>query len=204
MTEASSLNLCMSPHAFFKERLESASSKLQVELSEDIEFYLVNLLTDFIDPSKLNQEFESDILKTPLAFLLKQTVEAPELRQPTMYRRLGDTSLYFAGFFQDYFNDKSFDIRYFIDMGASAYDQAAQLHRSIIQDNDRAATLSYISVNFVQLVDVVAQASESDKPKNTEILHLYDRWDKSGSQRILRILLENGISPIKTPFRAAQ
>lgn len=201
MSQESSVDLSLSPQAFFHERIANASHQLNIKLGQDVEYYLVNLLTEFIDPSRLNQEFSSDVLGTPLVFLLKQTVEAPEAKRPAMYRRLGDTSLYISGFFQDYFNDKAFDINYFITMGASAYNQAAVLSR----ESNYQETLGQIAQNFVQMVDIVAQASDSPtKAHATDILHIYDRWNRSGSDRLRNILLEHGITPITVPYKIAQ
>lgn len=205
MSDQSSLDLSLSAHAFFQERIANASKQLKVKLTDEVEFYLVNLLTEFIDPERLNQEFESDILGTPLVFLLKQTVEAPEAKRPVMYRRLGDTSLYIAGYFQDYFNDKTFDINYFIMMGASAYNQAAVLMKSQARETIQPETLNTLASNFMQVVDVVAQASDSFIPaKATDILSIYDRWNRCGSERLRMLLLEHGITPINAPYKLAQ
>lgn len=208
MANQTIVDLSLSAHAFFHERITDASKQLNVKLADDVEFYLVNLLTEFIEPTRLNQEFEpqTDILATPLVFLLKQTVEAPEAKRPIMYRRLGDTSLYIAGYFQDYFNDKTFDINYFMMMGASAYNQAAVLLKHHSKDSAQdPSTLESLSRNFLQMVDVVAQASDTAAtPKAVDILNLYDRWNRCGSVRLRNILQEHGITPISVPLKLAQ
>ncbi|MCX6123632.1 MAG: hypothetical protein NTV34_02610, partial [Proteobacteria bacterium] len=102
MTQIAPFDLSLSPEAFFRERITTASHKLNIPLADEVEFYLVNLLIEFIDPTQLNKEFGTDILATPLVLLLKQIGEAPETKRPAMYRRLGDTSLYISGCFQDY------------------------------------------------------------------------------------------------------
>jgi hypothetical protein len=205
MSQIQRVDLEISPQAFFQERLTVASNQLKIKLDTDVEFYLVNLLTEFINPALLNQEFETDVLNTPLVFLLKQTIEAPEAKRPMMYRRLGDTSLYIAGFFQDYFNDKTFDVNYFMTMGASAYSQAALLLRSQGRDVPNHALLTSIANNFMMLVDVVAQASDNPAcPKPTDILNIYDRWNRCGSERLRAILEENGITPVSVQYKTAQ
>lgn len=208
MASQAVLDLSLSAQAFFHERITDASKQLRVKLNDDVEFYLVNLLTEFINPDRLNQDFEpqTDILATPLVFLLKQTVEAPESKRPVMYRRLGDASLYIAGYFQDYFNDKTFDINYFITMGASAYNQAALLLKNHAKDSaQHPETLESLSRNFIQVVDVVAQASDTaGPPKATDILHIYDRWNRCGSERLRNLLQEHGITPVSVPLKLAQ
>lgn len=208
MASQAIVDLSISAHAFFHEKITDASKQLKIKLADDVEFYLVNLLTEFIDPNRLNQDFQpqTDILATPLVFLLKQTVEAPESKRPIMYRRLGDASLYIAGYFQDYFNDKTFDINYFITMGASAYNQAAVLLKSNAKEGAHIpGTLEALSRNFLQMVDVVAQASDTAAtPKATDILHIYDRWNRCGSERLRILLQEHGITPISVPLKLAQ
>lgn len=205
MTASSNVDLSLSPRAFFHERIATASHQLNIKLGDEVEYYLVNLLIEFIEPSKLSQEFKSDVLTTPLVFLLKQTVEAPEAKRPDMYRRLGDTSLYISGFFQDYFNDKAFDINYFIMMGASAYNQAAVLAKPRSYTANTTNTLSQMSENFLQMVDVVAQAADHpERAQATDILSLYDRWNRTGSDRLRNLLLEHGITPISVPYKIAQ
>ncbi len=208
MANQAVVDLSLSAHAFFHERITDASKQLKVQLADDVEFYLVNLLTEFIEPARLSQEFEpqTDVLATPLVFLLKQTIEAPEAKRPMMYRRLGDTSLYIAGFFQDYFNDKAFDINYFMMMGASAYNQAAVLLKHQSKETAQApSTLEALSRNFLQMVDVVAQASDTAAaPKAVDILNIYDRWNRCGSARLLHILQEHGITPVSVPLKLAQ
>ena len=201
----SSLDLLMSPQEFFHGKITEASRHLNVKLEEHVEFYLVNLLSQFVKTTAVSGDEDDDILSTPLALMLKRALEAPTDRQPHLYRRLGDASLYVSGFFQDYFNRKTFDINYYMTMGASAYEQASSLTRGQTRDDGLHETMDSLSRNFIQVVDVVAQASDSSAmQQDSSLLVLYDRWNRSGSER-LRVLLEDkGIHPIRVPFRQAQ
>jgi hypothetical protein len=54
-------------------------------------------------------------------------------------------------------------------------------------------------------VEIVAQASDSTAmEKNEDLLVLYDRWNRSGSERLRLLLEEQGIQPIKVPYKQAQ
>jgi len=139
-----------------------------------------------------------------LVALIKRALEAPLERQPHLYRCLGDTSLYLSGFFQDYFNRKTFDINYYMTMGASAYEQASSLTRGQSRDDGFHEVMGSLSKNFSQVVDVVAQASDSSSMnQDSSLLVLYDRWNRSGSERIRMLLEDKGINPIRVPFRQA-
>jgi hypothetical protein len=62
-----------------------------------------------------------------------------------------------------------------------------------------------LAKNFSVVVDVVAQASDSSAlQQDTTLLSLYDRWNRSGSERLRMILENKGIHPIKVPFKQAQ
>ncbi len=205
---STSLDLTMTPREFFHGKITEASRNLNVKLEEHVEFYLVNLLTSFIQKTNVSEadgDAEQDVLSTPLAFMLKRAIEAPVEKQPQLYRSLGDASLYVSGFFQDYFNRKTFDINYYMTMGASAYDQASSLTRGQSRDDVFHETMESLAKNFGQIVDVVAQASDSSSMnQDSSLLILYDRWNRSGSQRIRMLLEDKGINPIHVPFRQAQ
>ncbi len=204
---STSLDLLVSPQEFFHDKITTASRQLNVKLEEHVEFYLVNLLTNFVTSTgtAFDGEEPQTILSTPLAFMLKRALEAPSDKQSTLYRQLGDTSLYLSGFFQDYFNNKTIDINYYISMGASAYKQAGSLSKNQARDDSLQATFHALSDNFSQAVEVVAQASDSTAmQKNEDILILYDRWNRSGSERLRLLLQEKGIQPIKVPYKQAQ
>jgi hypothetical protein len=201
------IDLSMSPREYFHSKITEASKHLNVKLNEHVEFYLVNLLTNFATPSIKTDSAEEldDLISTPLAFLLKRAVEAPVEKQPHFYRRLGDASLYISGFFQDYFNRKTFDINYYITMGSSAYDQASSLSRYQSREDGLYVTYESLAKNFTKIVDVVAQASDSTAIQHdSNILILYDRWNRSGSERLRHLLEDKGINPIKVPYKQAQ
>ncbi|MCX6123631.1 MAG: hypothetical protein NTV34_02605, partial [Proteobacteria bacterium] len=88
---------------------------------------------------------------------------------------------------------------------ASAYYQAAALTRNPGRKASQRQTLERISDNFGQLVDIVAEAADvSLRLKPTEILGVYDRWNRTGSERLRHILLELGITPVSVPYKVAQ
>jgi len=95
----------LSPQAFFHEKVQEAQSRQGIMLSENVEFYIVNLLCDYVrvDEGKLNDDC--------LALILKKALESPSGEQIFLYKKLADTALYFSGFFQEYFNNKCFDIK---------------------------------------------------------------------------------------------
>jgi hypothetical protein len=201
------LQIAIRPEEYFREKVVTALQSLKVEVNDEIEFYIVNLLCEFIDPKRLSSPGDGlSVLETPLAMMLKQAMEAPPTRKVKLYKGLGDTSLYFAGFFQDYFNNKTFDVSYYITLGTTAYNTIAALMRDVHRDEHFTAVYGALAQKFESLVEVVAEVSEQPGGKETskDLLALYDRWTKSNSERLRRTLEKHGIMPTTTPTKIAQ
>ena len=89
-------------------------------------------------------------------------------------------------------------------MGSSAYEQASALSRGYVRDDGIPETLESLSRNFLQVVDIMAQASDSTAiQQDSNILVLYDRWNRSGSDRLRGLLEEKGINPVRVPLKLA-
>ncbi len=199
------VELMVSPSEFFREHVSTAVSKQKLEISDEIEFYLVNLLCEFIDPQRsqvLNDE--DGFLETPLALQYQKALESPPEHQAKILRGLGDTSLYVAGYFQDFFNRKIYDAEYFASLGSQAYVSLS----TILKDRDDSAAATYRAMGelFTDLVEVVAEVSDRLSPtESRNILAVYDRWTRNqGSQRLRRQLEEAGILPIPIVTKIAQ
>lgn len=189
--------LTISPAEFFKGMIGDAQQKSGITLKEDMEFYLVNLLTDFIS--------KSHDTSTPLAFLLKESIESDPEKRMRILKILGDQSLYFAGFFQDSFNRKAIDLDYFIRMGAGAYASLAEIHE-VRQSSgtDLPGLYHRLSLSFGDAVEIIAHVSENSMGQTTSnLLAIYDRWAKSPNDRLRKKLLENGIDPIFSNMKVA-
>ena len=154
-----------SPQEFFHNELKSAQEASKKSLSQDLEFYVVNLLCTFIVPEKLVlSDGEYNPLNTPLAILFQKAVDAPVEERLRILKSVGDTSLYLSGFFQDYFNRKTFSLDYFVSVGVSAYSNVSNITR--VSKNSKN---SYFYNLFICLV-----------------LQLYGNRDFTGNGRKLR------------------
>lgn len=184
----------LKPIDFFRDQVCSAAESLRLELEDELEFYLVNLLCDFINPAQLQIDETMDVLGTPLAFMLKKALESGPDTQIKVYKRLGDTSLYFAGYFQDYFNRRTYDAGYYIAMGAAAYEKTSLLMRNHKNDPHFAQIYSGLSQEFRKLVAILSAVSESAIPlSKRDLLATYTRWQQTQSESLRKILEEQGI-----------
>lgn len=184
---------------FFRDALHDALSHQHVAVEDQTEHYVVNLLTLFADADAL-YERPSDAAPRaglkPLAVMLGEALEAPthEARCRGL-QRLGDVSLFIAGFFSAGFARKLVDVDYHIAMGGRAYGTLAETCAPA-----RGRTLRQVfgelAAKFVPVVDALNEISEgSYQHSDRDRLRLYELWVKTGSERSRRLLRKLGIEP---------
>lgn len=201
----SELNLVVEkPEVFFKEKVKEIATNIDLNLDENVEHYLVNLLCEYIKPCNINSNQDSDPVQTPLAFMLKQALEAQNTDKIKKYKKLGDVSLYYAGYFSDFVKKSTVDINYYVSMGSQAYSSAAKIINRSYGDNhfyEVYCGLSGEFRNLVKIISYISNSSNADVNKNSNLLNLYEKWIKTNSDEIKSKLLEEGIDPIKVDFR---
>ena len=183
---------------FFRDALHDALSHQHVEFEGETEHYVVNLLTLFSDADAL---FERDDgsqrsrLK-PLALMLGEALEAPtyEARFRGL-QRLGDVSLFIAGFFSAGFARKLVDIDYHIAMGGRAYGTLAE-NCSPARGRTMRQVFAELAAKFTPMVDALNEISESSyQHSDQDRLRLYELWVKTGSERSRTLLRKLGLEP---------
>ena len=191
--KTSALQLVTSPESFFFELVREAIDHQKLKLQPETEFYVVKLLNRFIFSESLySKNSEGTLEDQPLAILYKEAIEAEEQSsQKSLFQNVGDISLFKAGFFQESLTRSHVDLSYYIGIGGSAYQNAAQ--RS---DGKHFRSLfSELSDQFSQVVNVLSEVSEQTTVTKTEqdLLRLYEMWSRTGSERAARALTRTGI-----------
>lgn len=179
-----SLTLVAQPQDYFRELVTGAMGRQGVSTRPETEFYLVNLLGQFMSSARLTHE--------PLALMVKEALEEPHpLAQSSLFRHIGDVSLYVSGYFQDSLTRKLVDVDYYIEMGGTAYQQVAAR-----TDEDHLKVI-YLELadKFSRFVDVLAEVSDKTSPPRDEkdLLRLYELWVRTRSERAAKALQEAGI-----------
>lgn len=188
---------------FFHDSVQTALRKQHVAVDDHTEHYVVNLLTMFARSDELYEQTPEGTRLKPLAHMLAAAAEAPtpQLRDQAL-RRLGDVSLFIAGFFAQSFARKLVDIDYHIAMGGRAYGTLAESMRSTIRGQAFAAVFAELAQKFQRLVDVLNDVAEmSHEHSDKDILRLYEIWMKTGSPRAFSILRRLGVDPVSTRGR---
>ena len=190
MSEGSVLSP-QSVREFFRDLLQRALENQRARVQPFTELYVVNLLHEFLLSEALYvQADDGTWQQKPLAFLLKEALEEAGPTRVHLLKRLGDTSLFVSGFFPDSLARRSslVDVDYYIAMGGRAYDAVGVLggHRDL---------WSELSSRFRLLVDLLNEVSERTQlSTNAGIVRLYERWKKTGSERLASLLAGQGVT----------
>ena len=179
---------------FFRESVQQALRKQHVDVEEHTEHYVVNVLTTFARSETLYEQTDDGPRVKPLALMLADAVEARTGEQRNLaLRRMGDVSLFIAGFFAQSFARKLIDIDYHIAMGGRAYGAVAAATRN----QALAQLFAELACKFQRLVDVLNEIAEaSHVHDDRDVLRLYEIWLKTGSPRAHGLLRQLGIAPV--------
>jgi hypothetical protein len=187
--------LIVSPNLseYFRKEVVEARDSLGLKLSELAEYYLVNLLCEFS-----RKDTAPVTTNEPLALLYKKALDSSVAERVQLLKNLGDVALYIAGFFAEFIERSLVDLNYYIAMGGNAYGNVSEIVGSRPQGETHAELFEQLSRRFTELVDLlneVADRSREAGDTSTEVLRLYDRWVKTKSQRIQKLLVERGLMP---------
>jgi hypothetical protein len=185
---------------FFHDSVQTALRKQQVAVDDHTEHYVVNVLTMFARSDELYERTPEGTRLKPLAHMLAAAAEAPTPQQRDQaLRRLGDVSLFIAGFFAQSFARKLIDIDYHIAMGGRAYGTLAESARNSIRGQAFSAVFLELAQKFQRLVDVLNDVAEmAHEHSDKDILRLYEIWLKTGSPRAYGILRRLGVDPVSS------
>jgi hypothetical protein len=185
---------------FFRDALHDALTHQRVAVEGETEHYVVNLLTLFSDADALferkpNEPAQRAGLK-PLALMLGEALEAPTNEAKfRALQRLGDVSLFIAGFFSAGFARKLVDVDYHIAMGGRAYGTLADSCPPA-RGRTLRQVFAELATKFVPVVDALNEISETAyQHSDRDRLRLYELWVKTGSERSRQLLRKLGVEP---------
>jgi hypothetical protein len=184
---------------FFRDAFHAATERQNLEIEEQSEQYVVNLLTMFSRADALYEKTPEGLRIRPLAHMLAEALDAPSAaaRQRAL-QRLGDVSLFIAGFFARSFARKLIDIDYHIAMGGNAYGSLADYMQRSASGRSIAAIYAELAQKFQRLVDALNEVSEmSYVHSDADILRLYEIWMRTGSARAHGLLNRLGVRPVR-------
>jgi hypothetical protein len=185
--------------SYFNDVVEDAMKARHVEATELTTRYIVALLSDFARPDVR----AGQALDRPLAILLDEalhTVEPAERFE--RLRSLGDGVLYSCGFFGDHFQAKGVEQSYLVGIGSVAYGGASSVLR--IRAEDAAKKLDIyreLADKFASFVGVLSEIADATSAMavagSRDLLKVYERWLKTGSDRLAQTLTSHGLVPMR-------
>ena len=178
---------------FFHQEIEAAVGNQGIDLSIHTKSYVVNLLAQYSQAGALHTSKDET-----LAMLYLRSQQVPHEERVRMLRRLGDLALCISGWFADSLNRKVVDVDYYINMGGGAYGALASIFEQKRDADVFVDLYDELARKFAKVVEVLNEVSEGTGSKDASMLRLYDRWMKTGSDRMHRILVELGVVPNRT------
>jgi hypothetical protein len=186
---------------FFRDSVHDALERQHVGVDGHTEHYVVNLLTMFARSEALFEATPDGPRLKPLALMLADAGAAGTREERLRgLQRLGDVSLFVAGFFAQSFARRLVDVDYHISMGGRAYGTLADSCRTGTRGRALGAVFAELAVKFQRLVDALNDVSEmAHRHEQRDVLRQYEIWLKTGSPRAHGILRSLGIEPTVAP-----
>lgn len=175
---------------YFKELVEHALTHQRLATQELTSFYVVQLLASFAERPGVTDHDGS----APLALQLAQALESGGTQRRASLKQIGDLSLFTSGFFSDSLRTKLVDVDYYVSIGGWAYSALSR-----IESDTFSPVFAELGEKFVGFVDVLSEVSERTScSSNLDLLRLYEKWLRTGSQRSGQLLVERGVVPNAT------
>ncbi len=186
---------------YFRESIDSAIRNQGVDVDDHAAHYVVNLLTLFSRSEDLYDDSGEVYGLKPLALML---VDAAEARSPVersaSLQRIGDVSLFIAGFFADSLAHRLVDLDYYIHMGGTAYGSLSDEIRGTVRGRALAGVYAELACKFQVVVDVLNEVRDGARQaSDIDLLRTYEVWLRTGSRRAAALLRQAGVTPMEQP-----
>jgi hypothetical protein len=185
---------------FFHEVVEDALRLQRVDATDGATRYIVGLLADYAHPDGRIEQ----ALDRPLTLLFDEAVRVTDRAERFQrLRSLGDGVLYGCGFFADHFEARGVDVKYVRGLGTRAYGAAGSMLRSGAEERSAPDLFAELAGNFDAFVGVLADVADATIAmgiaNSRGLLKAYERWLRTGSDRLATALTSHGVMPMRGP-----
>jgi len=183
---------------YFRRSIDSVIAEQGVDVDPHATHYVVNMMTLFSRSEDFYDDDGEVFGIRPLALMLADAADAPTPDQRNlMLRRIGDVTLFVAGFFVDTLRDKAVDVDYYTHMGENAYSSLSAEVRGTFHGNAFADIYLELATKFRIITDVLNEMRDNEEGRSEkDLLRMYELWRKTGSRRAEKILRKQGIVPL--------
>ena len=154
--------------ALWQDVVKEAENRCSILLKEDIEVYLIAILTRYMNRPEIAQK----VFAT--AFL--DALHLRKNEREFSLQEVGDQCLLYAGFFPQAAIKRQVKVKYFVDIGRAAYITISRTTHDLYWS---------LALQFVILMDVLQSIRCNI---NLLPLEAYEQWEELGSQRALKML----------------
>lgn len=181
--------------SFFHESITDSVSSQNVDVCDETVVYMTQLLTHYVRSEELFEKDEDGVQVKPLAVLYCQAAAASDHHaRRDRLKKLGDLALFVSGWFARSLDRRRVGLNYYIQMGESAYDSLSESCGESVRERVFAQIFQDLALNFAELRDVISEIHMTvDKRSDSDLLGLYELWQRSGSSRAADLLRSEGI-----------
>ena len=182
---------------FFRDSIRNAMVNQRLDADDHTAYYVVNLLTVFSRSEALYEQTDNGFGLRPLANMLADAVHAESTEKRNLaLKRLGDVSLFVAGFFYESLARSLVDVDYYVNMGGGAYGSLSDTIGGTTRARVFRAVYAELADKFQSFVDVLNEVRDMAKSSSDhDLLRLYEIWLRTGSDRVAGLLRELGVEP---------
>lgn len=158
----SNLVLENSLQSFFFEKLKNINEKSATPLPKESLFYSSLVMDKFGESQNFFDTSDSGVKEKILGMQYLESMSLPLEKKKRVLKEIGDTSLFLCGFFSESVNRKIVDIRYYQDIGKSAYQSLNSLVPEFYDIEGFYRSFSHSFFDVVSLMALVSKQFQSE------------------------------------------
>lgn len=184
--------------SFFHESVSDSISSQNVDVCDETVVYLTHLLARYVRSDELFEQDEEGVQIQPLAVLYCNAAATRDAQaRRDQLQKLGDLALFISGWFAHNLERRRVGVRYYVQMGECAYDWLSETPTATIRDRVFARIFQDLARHFNEMRDVISEIHMSvESRSDSDLLGLYELWQRSGSSRAAERLRAEGIDVV--------
>lgn len=180
---------------YFMQSVAASMQRNDVDVDEHTSCYVVDLLTLYARSEALFEYGEDGPELKPVALVLAEAIDRGREELNKALKRVGDQSLFIAGFLGESLTTRLVDVDYYVNMGGSAYATLSSSSSRSTRGLALGNVFAELAEKFVEFVDVLTDLRSRAVTDERDLFRLYEIWTKTGSPRAARLLRAKGIEP---------
>lgn len=184
--------------AFFHESVSDSVSSQNVDVCDETIVYITQLLSQYVRSEQFFEQDEEGLQVKPLAVLYCDAAAARDHQARRDHlKKLGDLALFVSGWFAHNLERRRVGVRYYVQMGECAYDWLSDCRAATARDRVFAQIFQDLATHFNEMRDVISEIHMAvESRSDSDLLGLYELWQRSGSSRAAELLRSEGIDVV--------